>query len=388
MARRASGEGSIVKTAEGWRARVVIDGRRVERRATTKAGAKAALDELRGHADYGVEPSRMTVEQWLLHWLDHIAALSPDTERGYRAYLRNYIGPMLGHIPLAKLRSEDIERLYTAMRDGTYRAPIQLKNGQTRDPKPLSSSTIRQAHAILGRALRVALQRRHIVWNPADAVEPPKTTTAKVESLQPADARAVREAARADVYEARWLLALALGLRPAEALGLAWDMLDGSRLTISRQLTYTSAGLTLVDDVKTSTARRTLSLPAPIVDALERWRQRQLLWQLDADWQHWQSPGRDTTPLMMFTMANGSPLKPRHDATLWGRLLDAAGVPHQRRYVARHTAASTLLDMGVPLSVVAEILGHRDESFTRRTYVDIFDSRLDEAAETIASLWA
>ena len=43
--------------------------------------------------------------------------------------------------------------------------------------------------------------------------------------------------------------------------------------------------------------------------------------------------------------------------------------------------------MGIPLSVVSEILGHSDKSFTRRQYVDIFDTRLDQAAEKIAELW-
>lgn len=90
---------------------------------------------------------------------------------------------------------------------------------------------------------------------------------------------------------------------------------------------------------------------------------------------------------MMFTMPDGPPLTPRHNATLWYRLLDSAGVPRQPRYLARHTAASTLLDMGIPLSVVSEILGHTDKSFTRRQCVDTFDTRLDEAAEKIAELW-
>lgn len=388
MSRRAKGEGTISQTETGWRARIVINGREHTRRAPTKAAAREALDELRQHARYGVEPSTMTVGEWLEHWLTNIAELSHDTARGYRAYLRNYLLPALGSIPLSRLRSEDIERLYASMRDGTYARPITLKNGRVREPRPLSSSTIRQAHAILSRALRVALQRKHITWSPADAVEPPKTTRKKVQSLQPADAQAIRQAARGTTYEARWALALALGLRPAEALGLAWDALEGSRLTISRQLTYTPAGLALVDYVKTDEALRTLTVPAPILDMLEAWRRQQLLWQLDADWQHWTSPGREATPLMMWTMPDGSPLKPRHDAELWYRLCDAAGVPRQRRYVARHTAASTLLDMGVSLSVVSEILGHTDESFTRRQYVDIFDARIDEAADIIGELWA
>lgn len=97
-------------------------------------------------------------------------------------------------------------------------------------------------HSILARSVKVALQRHHITWNPVDTVDPPKATKYKVESPSIAEARAVRAAAKGDTDEARWLLALAVGLRPAEALGLAWDARDWSRLTIRRQLKYARTG--------------------------------------------------------------------------------------------------------------------------------------------------
>lgn len=49
--------------------------------------------------------------------------------------------------------------------------------------------------------------------------------------------------------------------------------------------------------------------------------------------------------------------------TEWHRLLDRAGLPRQRRYVARHTAASIMVANGTDIATIAELFGHASPSF-------------------------
>lgn len=386
MARQLKGEGSIHRYKSGWRATVVINGKRVERTAATKTEAAKIRRELLGQAAVGVTPTGWTVKTWTEHWLTAIADLTPATMKGYRSTLDCHLYPAVGHIKLGDLQPEHLEALYKAMKDGTYRQARRLKNGKLDKPRPLAGNTIGQTHAVIRRSLTVAQQRGHVARNVARLVEPPKRGKPKTTTLSKADAVQVLRAAVETEYPARWALALMYGVRPAEALGLSWDCLAGNRLTIDRQLVYSSGKLVIQPMAKTDAGNRVIVLDDEVVELLKLQRSKQLAQMLDSDWKEWTPNGWDEPVLMMFTMRDGSPVKPRHDATLWARLLVAAGVPHTRRYTARHTAATLMLALGSEIAVVSETLGHRDTSFTYRTYVHALEDAKSEQAKRMSAL--
>ena len=71
---------------------------------------------------------------------------------------------------------------------------------------------------------------------------------------------------------------------------------------------------------------------------------------------------------LVFRQAAGQPIDPGADYKAWMRLLTAAGVPAGGTHKARHTAATLLLEAGVPAKVVQEVLGHS----TYRVTMDIY----------------
>jgi integrase len=83
------------------------------------------------------------VAQWLYHWLDTITSqrVRPSTLARYRGLVTHQIAPGLGHHRLDKLQPEHLERLYARLLDD------------------LAPATVRQVHAVLSRALKVAHQR-------------------------------------------------------------------------------------------------------------------------------------------------------------------------------------------------------------------------------------
>jgi len=143
-------------------------------------------------------------------------------------------------------------------------------------------------------------------------------------------------------------------------------------------------------DVPTSTAhvgtqprsesRRRIALPRPLVDLLRAHRTAQPAERLRAG-NRWE----DTD--LAFAQPNGRPLDKHSDWEAWRALLADAGVRVVRLHDARHSAATTLLALGVPVRVVADMLGHSQTRVTQDTY-HVLPALAQDAADRMgAALW-
>jgi integrase len=394
--RRGNGEGAIYETKDGrWRAAATLpDGRRKYVSAATRAEVAAKLRQVQRHVDdglpVGTDGRAPTVETWMRHWLDNIAAhkVRASTLDGYRSKTDVRILPSLGRHRLDRLSETHVEQWQAAL----------LADG-------LAPTTVLQCHRILSRSLTVAMQRRIVARNVCTLVDAPSGVREEVKPLSSADARAVLASAAGQHNEARWSVALALGLRQGEALGLAWDCVDleAGTLTVRRALQRRrwahgcetpkkcgraaqcpqrrGGGLHLVPP-KSRAGRRVITLPKPLVDALKVHRSRQNGARLAAG-EVWADALEGVA--LLFTSPIGRPIDPAADWKAWHALLRAAGVPRARLHDARHTAASLLLEKGVPARVVMEILGHSQISLTLGTYSHVAPVLQQEAADRMSS---
>jgi integrase len=102
---------------------------------------------------------------------------------------------------------------------------------------------------------------------------------------------------------------------------------------------------------------RELPLVAGTAEALREHRRRQAAERL-ALGRLWVDTGH------VFTTSTGTPLDPRNVNRWWSALCERARVGHRRFHAARHTAATLLLEQGVPLEVVSAVLGHAGLAIT------------------------
>ena len=70
------------------------------------------------------------------------------------------------------------------------------------------------------------MRRQRLLTNPAALARPPRVERSEIEPLTADECREVLAASRGRLNAARWSVALALGLRQGEALGLMWDDID------------------------------------------------------------------------------------------------------------------------------------------------------------------
>lgn len=379
---------------------------RRHRMARTEAAVTRKVRELERSRDSGhlAKPAAgLTVAQWMEIWLTTIAprrVRQSTLESTYAPKVRNRIIPGLGKHRLDRLTPEHVERFYTRL-----------------EAERLAPATVLQIHRILSRALKVATQRGYVGRNVATLVDAPSVNQDEIEPLTLDEAQRIMELAAGLRNGTRWSVALALGLRQGEALGLRWRHvdLDAETITIRWQLQRlawqhgctdphacgkdhhgedcpancighartcpgrTGGGLRLTE-LKSDKSKRTIALPAQLGTALRAHRTEQLAERMAA------GPVWEDTDLV-WCQRNGRPIGNHADWDEWKSLLKAAAIRDVRVHDARHTAATLLLAQGVDQRVVMQILGHSQISMTSR-YAHVLPQVMSDAADRIGeALW-
>jgi integrase len=389
---------SVYRGKDGrWHGRVTMgvrDDGTPDRRhvsARTEAEVRQKVRALERDRDAGRvrRPGRAwTVEAWLAHWVENIAAVSvrPKTLAGYRTAVYRHLIPGIGGHRTDRLQPEHIETLYSRMRAAN-----------------LSPGTVHQVHRTLRTALNEAVRRGQLVRNPAEFAKAPRLVEQEIEPFTIEEAQRLLDAAAGRRNGVRYALALALGLRQGEALGLKWSDLsaDGETLTIRRALQRHpwqhgcggtcgrnrgadcpqrhGGGLVTVE-TKSRAGRRIIGVPGPLAEALAHHRQAQNVEREKAA-DLWQEGG------WVFAQPTGRPVDPRRDYEEWRELLRLAGVRPARLHDARHTAATILLVLGVPTRAVMHVMGWSQAAMTTR-YQHVPDEvRRGIAAQLGGLLW-
>ena len=82
---------------------------------------------------------------------------------------------------------------------------------------------------------------------------------------------------------------------------------------------------------------------------------------------------------LVFPSTNGTPVHPANLRRAFRKLLEGSSLPKIRFHDLRHTAASLMLNYGVPLLVASKRLGHAKPSITMDVYGHLIPSRQEEA---------
>ncbi len=374
---RGHHEGTTKKRTDGrWEARMslgIINGKPRYKYyyGKTEAEVKAKMREGQADLQRGKMPGndRQTVDAFLTDWLaDKKETVRPATYKSYSDTVRLHITPHIGHKILTKITPVDVRRLLSDLTASGVKAP-----------------SVRYTRTVLRAALNQAVRWELVSRNAAALVTPPKVQRHEVRPLTIQEAATFLKAARGDVREGVFAVAVATGLRQGELLGLVWDDidLDTGVLRVRFQLQRFEGKLQRVP-LKTEHSRRTLDLPAVALDALKRQRTRQKEARLLAG-SRWQETG------FVFTSSIGTPFDARNVIRGFHETLERAGLPRTNFHSLRHSAASFLLAMGASSREIMETLGHTQIGTTMNLYAHMMPEarketalRMDKALEGIA----
>ncbi|WP_405853474.1 site-specific integrase [Streptomyces sp. NBC_00090] len=380
---RANGEGTIYQRKDSrWEAAgyvLAADGtrKRIRVYGTTRREAADKLAEKITDSNRGlpVATADSTVGDYLTYWLGSVAIhrLRENTHTRYAACVRLHLIPGLGTKKVARLTAKDVrtflDRLRTTCQCCTQGLDTEQKQccavGECCQ-KRLSASTVTYVHSVLKSALEHAVREDELPRNVARNVKAATPRPRRFQPLTPVEARQFLDAARADRLHALYELALRTGLRKGELLGLHWEDLDltTGTATIRRSLQRTRTGGLTHLPTKTRASERRIALPTECIHSLKEHRGRQ-------DRERGQAGSAWSDSGLVFTTPTGRPLDPANLTRRFRSFLHRAGLRRIRFHDLRHSTATLLLEQGVDLVVIKELLGHAHIGVTAGVYAHV-----------------
>jgi integrase len=389
--KRGRGDGTIDQSGEGsWRVRYRVRGQRFQRTVTgTKADAQKELRRLLHSGDTGehVTPDKMTLGQWIDHWISiggpgnkNRKRVGQKTLEGYGHWLRHHVVPILGQRPLQQLQATEIDRLYADLAE------------------TLSPRTCRHVHSVLGACLGTAARTRRIVRNPMlELAKIPSVTDKEIGTAL--DATQLQELVTAFKGSALFPIvatAARTGARRSEILALRVCDLDPTEKTlrIERAVEDTKRYGVRFKGPKSERGKRTIKIDDDLIALLlgEKARLQRLQEGLpdgaDVDLSLIKLPD----DALLFPSWSGdestftTPRRPRNVTKKFARKAKALGLAGVRFHDLRASHETALLDAGVPVHVVAARCGH-DPAVMLRAYAKRTKKADTSAAAEIAKLF-
>ena len=362
-------EGSISQRPSGhWRVQTSPNnGHRITRTFKTKLEALTWLRDMQAELQRGFDyqGSKSLLKDYLHDWLETSRiALRPKTADSYSRTMQKHIIPNLGDVPLKDLTPFQVEKFYAGL-----------------IVKGVGIRTVRLVHSILHSALERAVFQLLLTRNPAAHTALPRYKHGEMKVLDEGQVNQFLMAAIDSPYVGLYHLAVKTGMRKGELLGLKWsDLQWGSgRLNVQRQLQDVRGMGSFFQAPKTSSGRRTLQLGEGTIQALREQGEFQKL-QKECAGHRWQEND------LIFPSKIGTPLNPSNLRLDFNRVLERAGGPRVRFHDLRHTAASLMLNNGIPVIVVSKILGHSKPSITLDIYGHLCNEMQGDAARLMDQL--
>jgi integrase len=349
------------------------------RRSTTWRGSKREVggalskwvaDEMQ---KVKVDPTDRTLSWLIAKWIDMQAAThSSSTIRTYRGYVKMWIDPSdedphrLGRLPIDQLTSGHLRELHSQMAAAGRRP-----------------STVHQVHAIIRGALTYAIEREWVDRNVAAVRKAPPLPPSTVVACTDAElARLLSSAGEpgSDLWTAI-ALGAALGRRLGQLCTIQHSGIDFDDRAVLLRPTRKSPKVTRlpIDD-----------LTAGVLTTRLEWQHHrwERVYGLVAPTRPGQRVGMHpreliADPYLLSFVSDGTEPNPDSYTRRFTTLRDRLGYEHVHFHCLRHWCATTLINLGVPLPVVAERLGHSSAAVTARIYAHVIAGRHTEAAEKL-----
>lgn len=336
---------------------------------------KAIIDESK-KTEY-VEVRKSTVKDYMDEWLTSIKRneLKPKSYDRLEQTLILHVYPYIGQLQLAALNSKDIQSMINTLRDKDY-----------------SYSTIKKAYDAVNACFKLGVIQKTVASNPAVGVSIPSKKLSKqtkihfytqeeVWRLIEQSQAKFKNGVRIYPLGSFVMLVANTGLRVSELLALRWKEdidLKNNILTVHNNMVFVrdrdkDSGHKLLEQstVKTSAGQdRSIPLNEDAVEALQDLK--------------------SVTGKYKYVMStkNGTVVSPRNADRIFRRICAAAGFEEEKIYglhALRHSFATMLLQNGVDIKTVSELLGHADVSITYNTYIHVIQEQKKKALETIPS---
>ena len=377
MAKRANGEGTIRKRADGrWEGRYydpITDRQRsvyAKTQAQVRDKLKAQLERAPIYSVSSADGENLSVSAWLDIWLSrYVTNIKPLTVASYKAQCENHIKPLIGNKKLKSLNVDIIQIMYNQLYSGSAAT------------QGLSAKTIKNIHGVLHKALNQAVTNGYIPNNPSDGCVLPRVIKKEITPLSDDEIKKFLMAIETDKFSDIFFVTLFTGMRQGEVLGLMWKDIDfeQGKIVIRQQLQKEKRkdAEYFLGSLKNDKPRTIV--PAQCVMTILKQRKRQQDNDKLIEGDNWQ--GDSLSDDFVFTNSIGQHLVPVTVYKHYKAIVKRIGIPESRFHDLRHSYAVIALQNGDDIKTVQSTLGHHTAAFTLDVYGHVSNKMYQDSAD-------
>lgn len=376
LSKNGNGEGSIRKRRDGlWEARYTAgydyNGKQKQKSiyGKTRQEVQKKLTKINANINDGtyIEPNKIKLNEWLLYWLKNYAQnkIRPSTYSSYETYILKHIHLSFNeNLRLNKLTTNDLQLFFND----------KYRNGRLDGKGGLSPKTLKNMYNMFHEALQQAVTNKLIYSNPIKGVTLPKNKKPDIKTFNESEVLKICNIAKSERLGFAITFVFKTGLRIGEVCGLKWSVFDfeknvfkinntlqrvqkkKSELKEGENKTYIIEG-----EPKTQNSIRTIPLSTNTVKQLLEYRERQNKEKALLGIQ----PNETD---YVFANEFGRYIEPSYLRKLYNKILKKAEIKHLNFHCIRHTYATIMIDKGVDVKSLSELLGHSSVEITMNLY--------------------
>lgn len=239
----------------------------------------------------------------------------------------------------------------------------------------LSIECVKKIYRKIKTCLQFAIIHNVIIRNPILAVSLPKEKKEeKYKVFSKEEQKLIIDNLSEDVVDKIILTGFYTGLRLGEILALEWSDIENNILKITKQyqknINVTGVGvkkLTYVfKDLKTEKSKRDVPLPNEIINLFSKM-------------------GKNNP--LIFCDENGNPIERKRPTRRLNKICSTLNIIERPFHSVRHTYATRLFELDVPVKTVQVLLGHSEIATTMDIYTHVMTDKKMEAIDKLNSLF-
>lgn len=321
---------------------------------------------------------RMNFIDYSKFWIENYAEpnVKPSTLYSYRCMLNSYILPRFKNYKLNEFKVYALESFYREL----SKRPTKV-TANSNNPQVLSQTTILRVHRLLNLMFNTAIKWDFIDTNPCSKIiKPPTNAPSEVEFYSEKEIKKILELLEDEEVGFKtaiyWLLLG--GFRRGELLNLFEEDVNRENHTvrINKNLLSISGKGLVTGTPKTNRSLRTISLPNKCFELLDEYdsvkkERKKLLGN------HYHESK------YIFQSVFGGCMKPDWLTREWKKFLKKNDLRELVLHSLRHTHATYLLSLGIPISTISKKLGHSDAYTTLKYYTGAVESDDKKSVEEL-----
>ncbi|SDP61421.1 Site-specific recombinase XerD [Actinopolyspora xinjiangensis] len=354
-------------------------GRTYTQRAEAKRLAAIEEDKIRRPGAVDPKAGRATWGQWREEWFP-ARRIESGTARGDESRMRTHVAPYWDEVPLADITRERVQQWIDELSRTSKTAPTKRGSGKAvgggqrrkESGKALSPTTVKKVYRLFAKSLADAVVAGKIGSSPCVDIELPKAAPPDEFFLTREQFARLRSAADDELLRMILDLGVGTGMRWGEIVGLHRSRVDIGQRRIVVQEVY-ELGADHIKPYPKGKSRRGIPITDELAAALDEWMAAHPAVRCRA--QH-RDKKRCDGALLLPSKA-GTPIgysNFRRDR--WNPAVQEAALDGLTPHDLRHTYASWLLQRGVTIEQVSELLGHSTITMTQR-YAHLADTQWD-----------